>query len=58
MSEPPHGGTVRLDPPPSADGFYTVRSLVKSIAEPAEGFSFERWKRFLVYLTARPGLFS
>ena len=44
-AHPPQGGTVRLDPP-SADGFYTVRSLVKSIAEPAEGFSFERWKPF------------
>ena len=42
-AHPPQGGTVRLDPP-SADGFYTVRSFVKSIAEPAEGFSFERWK--------------
>ena len=41
-AHPPQGGTVRLDPP-SADGFYTVRSLVKSTAEPAEGFSFERW---------------
>ena len=44
-AEPPHGGTVRLDPP-SADGFYTSYSFVKSIAEPAEGFSFERWGGF------------
>ena len=35
--------TVRLDPP-SADGFYTNHSVVKSWAEPAEGFSFERWR--------------
>ena len=42
-AEPPQGGTVRLDPP-SADGFYTLFSFVKSIAEPAEGFSFEGWK--------------
>ena len=41
-AHPPHGGTVRLDPP-SADGFYTIHSFVESIAEPAEGFSFERW---------------
>ena len=40
---PPQGGTVRFDPP-SADGFYTVRSFVKTAAEPAEGFSFERWR--------------
>ena len=37
-----HGGTIRFDPP-SADGFYTSFSFVKAIAEPAEGFSFERW---------------
>ena len=42
-AEPPHGGTVRIEPP-SADGFYTTFSFVESTAEPAEGFSFERWK--------------
>ena len=40
--DPPQGGTVRFDPP-SADGFYTYHSFVEAIAEPAEGFSFERW---------------
>ena len=40
---PPQGGTVRFDPPSAADGFYTIHSFVKTIAEPAEGFSFERW---------------
>ena len=40
---PPQGGTVRLDPP-SADGFYTFWSFIKTFAEPAEGFSFERWQ--------------
>ena len=42
IAEPPHGGTVRFDPP-SADGFYPRLAYVKAIAEPAEGFSFERW---------------
>ena len=41
-SNPPRGGTFRFDPP-SASGFYTLDSFVKAIAEPAEGFSFERW---------------
>ncbi|MDE0435497.1 MAG: M12 family metallopeptidase [Bryobacterales bacterium] len=41
-AEPPHGGTVRFDPP-SVDGFYPRLAYVKAIAEPAEGFSFERW---------------
>ena len=40
---PPQGGAVRFDPP-SADGFYTFYSFVKTTAEPAEGFSFERWR--------------
>ena len=40
---PPHGGTVRFDPP-STDGFYTIFSVAKIFAEPAEGFSFERWE--------------
>ena len=44
-AEPPQGGTVRFDPP-SGDGFYTSYSFVKTIAEPAEGFSFEGWKPF------------
>ena len=44
-AEPPQGGTVRFDPP-SGDGFYTSFSFVKTIAEPAEGFSFEGWKPF------------
>ena len=39
---PPEGGTVRLELP-SVDGFYSRYSFVKAIAEPAEGFSFERW---------------
>ena len=43
IAEPPHGGTVRFDPP-SADGFYPRLSFVKAIAEPAEGFSFENWR--------------
>ena len=42
-AHPPEGGTVRLDPPTS-DGFYPRLSFIKAIAEPAEGFSFERWK--------------
>ena len=41
-ADPPQGGTVRFDSP-SADGFYAWFSLVKAIAEPAEGFSFEQW---------------
>ena len=41
--EPPHGGTVRFDPP-SADGFYPRLSFIRAFAEPAEGFSFERWR--------------
>ena len=45
IAEPPHGGTVRFDPP-SADGFYPRLAYVKAIAEPAEGFSFERWGGF------------
>ena len=43
IAVPPHGGTVRFDPP-SADGFYPRLSFVKAIAEPAEGFSFEHWR--------------
>ena len=39
---PPQGGTVRFDPP-SDDGFYPFLSFFKIFAEPAEGFSFERW---------------
>ena len=42
-SNPPRSGTFRFDPP-SASGFYTLRSFFKAIAEPAEGFSFERWQ--------------
>ena len=42
-SNPPRAGTFRFDPP-SASGFYTLASFVKAIAEPAEGFSFERWQ--------------
>ena len=41
-SNPPRAGTFRFDPP-SASGFYVLRSFFKAIAEPAEGFSFERW---------------
>ena len=41
-SEPLRDGIFRFDPP-SASGFYTLDSFVKAIAEPAEGFSFERW---------------
>ena len=43
VAEPPHGGFVRFEPP-SASGFYTFGSFVKAIAEPAEGFSFEKWQ--------------
>ena len=42
-SNPPRAGTFRFDPP-SASGFYVLRSFFKAIAEPAEGFSFERWQ--------------
>ena len=41
-ADPPEGGTVRYEPS-SVDGFYPSLSFVKAIAEPAEGFSFERW---------------
>ena len=41
-ADPPEGGTVRYEPS-SVDGFYPRLSFVKAIAEPAEGFSFERW---------------
>ncbi len=41
-ADPPEGGTVRYEPS-SVDGFYPRHSFVKAIAEPAEGFSFERW---------------
>ena len=41
-ARPPEGGTVRFDPP-SPGGFYPRSSLIKAIAKPAEGFSFERW---------------
>ena len=54
-AEPPQGGTVRFDPP-SGDGFYTSFSFVKTIAEPAEGFSFEGWKPF--WFTQKGGGFS
>lgn len=54
-SEPMHGGTVRLDPP-SADGFYPTYSLVRSIAEPAKGFSFKGWKPHI--FTQRDGGFA
>ena len=42
-ASPPHGGTVRFEHP-SPDGFYTDSSMAKVFAEPAEGFSFERWE--------------
>ena len=42
-SNPPRVGTFRFDPP-SASGFYVLHSFFKAIAEPAEGFSFERWQ--------------
>ena len=54
-AEPPQGGTVRFDPP-SGDGFYTSFSFVKTIAEPAEGFSFEGWQPF--WFTQKGGGFS
>ena len=41
-AHPPEGGTVGFSPA-SADGFYPRLSYLKAIAEPAEGFSFERW---------------
>ena len=41
-ASPPHGGTVRIEPP-SPDNFYTVFSVARIFAEPAEGFHFERW---------------
>ncbi len=43
IAEPPYGGTVRFDPP-SADGFYPRLSFIRAFAEPAEGFSFARWR--------------
>ena len=49
IAEPPHGGTVKFDPP-SADGFYPRFSYVKAFAEPAEGFSFEHWRRRAFFL--------
>ena len=45
-AHPPEGGTVSLDPP-TADGFYPWFSFRKAIAEPAEGFLFERWSSWL-----------
>ena len=42
-ASPPHGGTVRFEPP-APDGFYTIYSIAKVFAEPSEGFSFERWE--------------
>ena len=39
---PPHGGTIRVEPP-SSDGFYTPFASIKMFAEPAEGFSFLSW---------------
>ena len=44
-AEPPEGGTVRFEPS-SVDGFYPRLAYVKAIAEPAEGFSFEHWRRW------------
>ena len=46
-ADPPEGGTVRLDPP-SPGGFYPRLSFLKAIAEPSEGFSFERWRSWYV----------
>ncbi len=42
-AHPPHGGTVRFDPP-SDGGYYPNYSFVKVVAEPAAGFSFEHWR--------------
>ena len=53
-AHPPQGGSVRFDPP-SIDGFYPRLSFIKAIAEPAEGFSFERWENWFL---PRSGGFS
>ena len=42
-ASPPNGGTVRIEYP-SPDNFFTVFSVARIFAEPAEGFSFERWE--------------
>ena len=42
-AHPPEGGTVVFSPS-SVDGFYPRLSYRKAIAEPAEGYSFERWR--------------
>ena len=42
-AHPPEGGTVKLEPP-SIDGFYPFFSYRTVVAEPAEGFSLERWE--------------
>ena len=57
-AHPPYAGTVRFDPPP-ADWFFPRLSLVKVIAEPAEGFSFQRWRpRFGGFAPIEGGLSS
>lgn len=58
---PPESGTVRLDSA-TVDGFNSRYSFVKAIAEPAEGFSFERWDpRIIVHgggHSSNPALFE
>ncbi len=42
FTDPPEGGTVRLDPP-SADGYYPAETFVTATAETKPGFQFRRW---------------
>ncbi len=60
---PAGSGTVTVDPPPPADGYYTATVNVRLTATPAPGYTFERWvsasSTLLCYLTAygqNPGL--